>query len=68
MTDPAALVQHVSLELGTVTVVTVAGVQQVTAEWFVCLLQKVDLVQHFVVVIVVLCTIRLSGCTLCRCW
>ena len=54
MADPAALVQDVSLELGAVTVVTVAGVQQVTAEWLVCLLQKVDLVQHFVFVIAVL--------------
>ena len=54
VTDPAASVQHVSLELGAVTVVAVAGVQQATAEWLVCLLQKVDLVQHFVVVIAVL--------------
>ena len=54
MADPAALVQHVSLELVAVTVVTVAGVQQATAERLVCLLQKVDLVQHFVVVIAVL--------------
>ena len=54
MADPAVLVQHVNLKLGAVTVVTVAGVQPVTAEWLVCLLQKVDLVQHFVVVIVVL--------------
>ena len=41
MADPAALVQHVHLELGAVIVVTVAGVQQVTAEQLVCLLQKV---------------------------
>ena len=54
MADPAALVQHVSLAMGAVTAVTVVGVQQATAEWLVCLLQKVDLVQHFVVVIVVL--------------
>ena len=52
--DPAALVQHVSLELGAVTVVTVAWVQQMAAKQPVCLLQKVDLVQHFVVVVVVL--------------
>ena len=44
MADPATLVQHVSLELGAVTVVTVAGVQQMTAERIVCLLQKVYLV------------------------
>ena len=50
MADPAALVPHVSLELGAVTVVTVAGAQQVTAEWLVCSLQKVDLVQQFVIV------------------
>ena len=54
MADPAALVQHVSLELRALTVVTVAGVQQATAERLVCLLQKVDFVQHFVVVIAVL--------------
>ena len=54
MADPAALVQHVSLELGAVTAVTVVGVQQATAERLLCLLQKVDLVQHFVVVIAVL--------------
>ena len=54
MADLAALVQHVSLGLGAVTVVTVAGVQQVTAEWLVCSLQKVDLVQLLVVVIAVL--------------
>ena len=54
MADPAALVQHVSLELEAVTVVTVDWVQQVTAERLVCLMEKADLVQHFVAVIAVL--------------
>ena len=54
LADPPSLVQHVSLGLGAVTAVTVAGVQQVTAEQLVCSLQKVDLVQHFVIVLAVL--------------
>ena len=52
MADPAALMQHVSLMLGAVTVVAVAGLQQATVGMFVCLLQGVEFVQHFVFVVV----------------
>ena len=44
MADSAVLVQHASLGLGAVTMVTVAEVQQVTVGMFLCLLQGV---QHF---------------------
>ena len=50
-----ALGQHVSLGLGAVTAVTVAGVQQVIAEMPVGLLQEATLVQHFAVVCYVNC-------------
>ena len=50
MADPAVLEQHVSLGLGAVTAVTVAGVQQVITEMPVGLLQEAAFVQHFAVV------------------
>ena len=48
MADPAAGVQHVSLELVAVTVVALAGVQQETAKMVGLLVQKVAVVQHSV--------------------
>ena len=54
MADPTELMQHVSLGLGVVTAATVAEVQQATVGMFLCLLQGVEFMQHFVFVFVAL--------------
>ena len=49
MADPAADVQHVSLELVVVTVTAVVDVQQETAKMVRVQVQKVVVVQHSVI-------------------